>query len=432
MSEARKYVKDNEGMFPVYGNTRFEYPFISDFCDNNQKGFPDLDAVRIAYFDIEVASDSGFPDPSTASNPVTAITIYFSHLKKFVVLGCKDYEPKDKSVLYVKCQSESVLLSKFLDIWNNADFDIISGWNSSFFDLPYIYNRISIVLGEGSANRLSPWESVYKRTVIIFGKEHESISISGIDCLDYLDLYKKFVLPASDVKPENNRLNTVAHYELGTKKVDYSEYQSLDDLYDNDYEKFIDYNIQDVQILIDLEKKLEIIRMCIQLAYDARVNFQDVFSQVRMWDSIIFNHLKKENFVIPFKQDFDKEEKYEGAFVKEPQLGMHEWVTSFDLDSLYPNLILQFNISPETIVRSDRETKVSLDDILTRKIDTEKLREKNVCVCGSGHMFRVDRQGFLPAIIGPMYEQRKEYKRKAQEGKQLLKEIDQEIQRRNL
>lgn len=434
ISEARKFVREYGEIsnFPIYGNTRYEYAFLSDFCDRNHKDLPDLDAVRLAYFDIEVSCEDGLPDIKEANNPITSICLYLDQMKKFIVFGCKDYTAKDKNVMYVKCDNEHMLLEKFLKVWSNADFDVISGWNSSFFDLPYLYNRMCKLFDDKFANRLSPWNKVSKRTVIIFNKEHESIDILGIDSLDYLDLYKKFVLPASSVKPENNKLNTVAHYELGIKKVDYSEYQSLDDLYEKDYKKFIDYNVQDVQILVDLESKLKIIKMCLQLAYDARVNFQDVFSQVRMWDSIIFNHLKSKNCVIPFKQDFDKEEKYEGAFVKEPQLGLHEWICSFDLDSLYPNLILQYNISPETIVKRNKENSFDINTILDKKIPSDKLRDRNLCISGSGHFFRVDEDGFLPEIIGPMYQQRKDFKKKAGDGKQFLKQIEEELQRRGL
>jgi len=205
-------------------------------------------------------------------------------------------------------------------------------------------------------------------------------------------------------------LNHIAYVELGEKKLDYSEYASLHELYKTNYQKFVDYNVHDVILVERLEEKMKLMEMIISLAYMAKCNFNDVFSPVKMWDCIIHNHLRNQNVVIPPKVHETKTEAYEGAFVKDPQIGRHKWVCSFDLNSLYPHLIMQYNISPETIVGMHEESGL-VEPLLNREVDTDFLREKNLTMTPNGSLYTRKKQGFLPALMEKMYTDRVKYKK---------------------
>lgn len=423
ISEARDFVKryDEVDNFDFYGNTNYQYCYIAD----NFKGNIDynINDLVICNFDIEVGSDSGFPDPKNASEPIIAIAMKVKG--NFYVFGCGDYENDNDNVYYFKCQSEPHLLEKFLTKWNEVSPDIITGWNIQFFDIPYLVHRITKVLSEDDAKRLSPWRKLSKRNVQIFNKTEVVYKLVGTESLDYLEMYRKYSPNA-----ENYRLDTIAHLELGEKKLDYSEHGSLHNLYKQDYQKFIDYNIKDVDLVDRIDEKLQYISMVISVAYDAKVNYTDVFTQVRMWDTIIFNFLKSKNIVIPQKRKNIKM-KYPGGYVKEPPEGQRKWVVSFDLNSLYPNLIAQYNISTETL-RPELFTELEECDILDKKKDLTFLKEHNATIAGNGHCFSRDRQGFFPEILMRMYEDRKLYKSKMLEAKKQLELVNKEIIKRGL
>jgi DNA polymerase elongation subunit (family B) len=227
---------------------------------------------------------------------------------------------------------------KFMDVWRSKQFspDVVTGWNVEQFDIPYLVNRFRRVVGSEFTKKLSPWGIINEREIVNAFGTQKLQEIVGISCLDYLAMYKKF----SFQMQESYKLDHIAHQELGERKLDYSDYANLQDLYERDYQKYIEYNIKDVALVRKLDQKLKMIEQVYAIAYDGKVNFQDAFTSVRMWDIIIHNYLLNQNIVIPFFKKQEKERQIEGAFVKDPKPGMHNWVVSFDLNSLYPHLMM--------------------------------------------------------------------------------------------
>ena len=400
MKDSRQAIKEYGGS--VYGFDQFQYSFISE-------KFPglvnyDMSKIKIAYIDIETSSENGFPDVRSATEEVLAVSIKMG--KDFRVYGCGSYDPQP-GVKYISCADEKNLLLEFVNDWMMNYPDVITGWNSRFFDIPYMVNRIRNVLGEKIANKLSPWGWFRESEVTLVGNRKQQVfDLVGISSIDYMDAYKKFTY----VNQERYSLNHIAYVELGEKKLDYSEYASLHELYKTNYQKFVDYNVHDVILVERLEEKMKLMEMIISLAYMAKCNFNDVFSPVKMWDCIIHNHLRNQNVVIPPKVHETKTEAYEGAFVKDPQIGRHKWVCSFDLNSLYPHLIMQYNISPETIVGMHEESGL-VEPLLNREVDTDFLREKNLTMTPNGSLYTRKKQGFLPALMEKMYTDRVKYKK---------------------
>ena len=431
IKDARDFFSQYEdvGGMKIYGNNRFEYAFIADTYPDTIDW--DMDLINIVNIDIEVGSENGFPEPETASEPITAITMKMNG--KFIVFGCGDFRNDRDDVQYIKCRDETDLIKRFIDTWSGNYPDIITGWNTSFFDIPYLVNRITKLLGEEWAERLSPWNKISSRQVVMNGREQTSMKLLGIASLDYLDLYKKFA-PGGQSQ-ESYKLDSIANVELGERKLSYEEYGNLHSLYRDNYQLFIEYNIKDVELVDRLEDKLKLIEMALTLAYDNKCNYDDVFAQVRMWDTIIYNHLRKKNMVVPPNQSNKKDAAYVGAFVKDPIIGMHNWVASFDLNSLYPHLIMQFNISPETLIEGEH-WNVSIDDLLDEKVDTSMLKDKTLTP--NGHFFSTEKQGFLPELMETMYNDRSRYKKMMIEAQKELQtatgdkfEIEKRISRYN-
>jgi DNA polymerase elongation subunit (family B) len=344
--DARDFVKRYEEVenFKIYGNDRYEYAFIAD----EHKGVIewDITQISIGIIDIEVGSENGFPDPIKATEPITAITLTYlnSHT---VTFGCGDYKVIGNEK-YIKCDDEYNLCKKFLTYWQENCPDVISGWNVEGFDIPYIVNRFNKILGEEYTKKLSPWNNVWERSYVFKGQEKVTYNITGVSIIDYIELYKWYA--PGGKSQESYKLDYIASVELGKKKVDYSEYDNLHQLYRTNYQKFIEYNIGDVDLVVELEDKLKLIELALTLAYDTKTNYEDVFAQTRMWDSLIYSYLLDKKIIVQPKVIKKKSEAFEGAYVKDPQVGMHEWVASFDLNSLYPHLLMQYTISPENIV----------------------------------------------------------------------------------
>jgi DNA polymerase elongation subunit (family B) len=261
------------------------------------------------------------------------------------------FDNKQSNVSYRAFSDEYSLLNDFIHWWMIEENtpEVITGWNSELYDIPYLIRRLDRVLGEKLMKRMSPWGLVTERETIILGRKHISYDIGGMSQLDYIKLYKKFTYKAQ----ESYRLDHIVSVELGQKKLDHSEFDTFKDFYTKGWQKFVEYNIIDVELVDRLEDKMKLIELALTMAYDGKVNYEDVFSQVRMWDTIIYNYLKKRNIVIPPKEKTDKDSKYAGAYVKEPVPGIYDYVVNFDLNSLYPHLIMQYSISPETLVERD-------------------------------------------------------------------------------
>ena len=419
MRDAMEFMKRYEDVdnFKVYGSTNFPYVYINEAYPG--KVDYDPQQIKIANIDIEVGSENGFPEPASASEPITAIT--FKIAGHFYVFGCGDFNNYRDDVTYIMCRDENNLIMRFLDMWESTSPDIVTGWNIQFFDIPYLHNRINKLMGESTAKRLSPFRRIGERTTTIHNKQQTAFDLVGIAILDYIELYKKFTYS----QQESFSLNHIAFLELGEKKLDYSEVESLHQLYRTNFQKFIEYNIHDVELVDRIDAKMQLIDMALALAYDAKVNYTDVFTQVRMWDTLIHNELIADNIVVPQNVHTAKDEQYAGAYVKDPIVGMHEWVVSFDLNSLYPHLIMQYNVSPETIVEG-RHTSVSIDGLLSGDYEAST----QYCMAANGHYFKRDKQGFLPAMMQRMYDDRSLYKKKMIESQKAYeKETDKERKR---
>jgi len=422
MRSAKEYIKqfeDVSGGPKIYGQTRFEYAFIAD----QHKGMVDydFDKVLIGVVDIEVGSENGFPDPYQANEPITAIAIKYLN-GPIYVFGCGDYE-KQGSEIYVKCKDEYSLCKQFLSLWTEKTPDILTGWNTKFFDEPYIINRFRKILGEDLTKKLSPWNYIGERKTVINGRPMIAYNIMGVESLDYIELYKWYA--PGGKSQESYRLDAIAQVELGEGKISYDEYDNLHSLYRLNYQKFIEYNIKDVELIIKLEDKLKLLELGVTLAYDTKTNFEDIFAQTRMWDSLTNSYLFEKGIIVPPRIIKEKDGMFEGAYVKEVQVGMHHYVASFDLNSLYPHLMMQFNISPETLIEPENYTDemreilsngVSVDKLLSKSVDTSKL--KGATITPNGQFFRTDHQGFLPKMMEEMYTDRSKFKKLMLKAKQ--------------
>ena len=407
--EFYKKYQDVDG-FAIYGNDRYIYQYISEKYPEDEVKF-DISKIKLITLDIETTAEKGFPDVESASEEILAITIQDYTTKQIITWGVKPFINKQKNVTYRYCSTEHQLLSDFINYWMEDVPDVITGWNIQLFDIPYICKRLNRVLGEKLMKRFSPWGLVSEGEMYIQGRKHITFDVGGVCQLDYLDLYKKFTYKAQ----ESYRLDYIASVELGQKKLDHSEYDTFKDFYTNGWQKFIEYNIVDVELVDRLEDKMKLIELALTMAYDAKVNYNDVFYQVRMWDNIIYNYLKKRDIVIPQRRQTDKNEKYAGAYVKEPIPGKYDWVVSFDLNSLYPHLIMQYNISPETLLE-ERHPTVTVDRILNEEINFELYKDN--AICANGAMYRKDVRGFLPELMEKMYGDRVVFKKRMLKAKQ--------------
>ena len=399
--EAREVLKqyENTDGLEVHGYERFLYQHI------NQKFPTDIDynmsMMKIYTIDIEVACENGFPDVQASAEEMLCLTIKDFNTKKVITWGTGEFTPPE-GVEYRVFWSEQEMLQDFHQWWTENTPDIITGWNNNLYDIPYICRRMERVLGEKWKKSLSPWNRVIDREFIVQGRKQIAYDICGVSILDYLDLYRKFTY----TNQESYRLDHIAMVELDDKKLDHSEYENFKDFYTSDWQRFVEYNIHDVDLVDKLEDKMKLIELAVTMAYDAKVNFEDVYSQVRMWDTLIYNDLKKRNIVVPPRQSTKKDEKYAGAYVKEPKPGMYDWVVSFDLNSLYPHLIMQYNISPETLV-DERHPTVTVDKLLNQEIDIDG----DYAVCANGAQYRKDIHGFLPEIMQRIYDERTIFKK---------------------
>ena len=424
--DARDFIKKYDGVegFEVHGYERFVYQYI-------RREFPNdidynINQMKIFALDIEVQCENGFPDVEAAAEEMLSITIKDMVSKEFFVWSVREFEVPDgvKAFIY---DTERDMLTHFIRWWVENTPDILTGWNVNLYDVPYIARRVNRILGEKWMKSLSPWNRANEREVYVQGRKNYAYDVSGINILDYLDLYRKFTY----TNQESYRLDHIAFVELGQRKVDHSEYDNFKDFYTRDWQKFIEYNIQDVELIDRLEDKMKLLELAITMSYDAKANFEDVYSQVRMWDTIIYNYLSDKNIVVPPRKGSKKDEKYAGAYVKEPIPGKYDWVVSFDLNSLYPHLIMQYNISPETL-RPTRHPSASVERILKREIDVDS----NYATCANGAQYRKDIRGFLPELMQKYYDQRVTFKRRMIDAKKKYekapsKALEKEIARCN-
>jgi|TARA_R110000744_G_scaffold372065_2_gene483487 DNA polymerase elongation subunit (family B) len=397
------------GSKELYGNKNYVVQYL-------QEKFPgkiefDRDAVNVTSIDIETASDDGFPEPELAEKEVTAICMKNNKDDIYYVWASHPYDVS-KSIMqshivqYEHCKDEAELLTKFLSHWSSPIHcpDVVTGWNVRFFDITYLVNRLARLFGIDTAKRMSPWGLINERRVTTMGRDQQSYELTGIAQLDYMELFKKF--GHSYGPQESYKLDHIAHVVLGERKLSYDEYTDLHSLYKNDFQKFIDYNIKDVELIDRLEDKMGLITLAMTMAYRGGVNYSDTLGTTAIWDAILYRDLSDRGIIVPPNGDKFKAD-YPGGYVKAPQVGMHEWVTSFDLNSLYPNIIVQWNMSPETIVEGDRahmNPDVGLSE--THVNDTD------YALAANGVYFKKEKQGVLPKIIVEYYSERSIIKKK--------------------
>lgn len=423
--ECKKYVEENQTFDnTICGTSNYATQFLFDRYseDFNYQ----LDKVHRVKIDIETTCENGFPDIEKADETISVLTISSSKTGKKYVFGLKPeaftweydkdnpdniFSSDDPFVIYKDFSSEIEMLKTFLIFWQRLDADIITGWNIEGFDIPFLVNRITKLLGSSQAQKLSPWGRVESKTTYIMNQEKQTYKIQGVAILDYLQLYEKFI----PVNRSSYKLDYICELELGKKKLSYDEYGEMHIFYKKNYAKFVKYNIIDVVRIDELDEKLKLLDLAIYLAYYSKVNFEQVYSPVAVIESLMYNHLMERNIVTPLKKISSNDlnsAKIRGGYVKEPLVGKHEWVVSFDYNSLYPSIIMQQNISPETLVE-DKFTYVDEAKFITGEFKIpHQIIEDDEALCATGYHFSKNKTGFLPEIIRKLYSERKADKAK--------------------
>lgn len=408
IKSAMEFVDRYKGVdsFTIYGNTDYAQQFL---YQNHKDVHGDIKSIKVLTIDIETTANEGFPDPKNPVESVLLITIRDFNTKETVTYGVGDIDFDCNR--YVQCSSEFELLSRFINDFAIDHPDIITGWNSNLFDLPYLYMRTIRVGGEDMANRLSPWGTVRVKELDLNGRLLIKLDINGISCIDYLDIYKKFIL-----KPrESYKLDFIAQVELGEEKLNYDEYESFTEFWQKDWSKFVRYNIHDVNLVDKLEDKLRLIDLLVVIAYDAKCNFDSVFSPVKTWDCILSNQMLEMNIVAPIKGETKSFGSIEGAYVQEPVPGMYNWVVSFDATSLYPSIIMQYNISPETLL--PQQLDCTVEGMLNGDYE---FKESSCSILANGAMFSNQSKGIFPIVVEKMFDDRQKYKKMMLKCKQDL------------
>lgn len=404
-SEVREAIKRFDGVsgVDIYGTRDWAAQWTSE----NYQDDIEYDASKILTFfiDIEVSSADGFPYPHLAAQEITSVTIYNTFDRKYHVWSTKNYVTSKDDEVFVKCSDERDMLTRIISYWREDFPDIITGWYSEEFDMPYLVNRITKVFGEKTASMLSPFGKV----VMSFGGDDQdevSVDIFGIEQLDYLPLYKKYKQGGQS----SFKLGYISELVLGKGETKIEFDGSLAELWEQDPQLYIEYNIQDVRLLVRMDAKLKMIQVQVDLAYMAKINYQAVFSPVRFWSNLVYTTLIKDNIVLPVDERKRKENTYEGAYVKETNAGLFEWVTTFDATALYPSMAITFNISPETMVPIGEVPDELMDyyrqNMVQRIVAGEDLSDlhallvkHNMTIAANGQLYYRDKPGIIPKLM---------------------------------
>ena len=404
-----------------------DVPILTRFLVDQYTDSDDVsEGIRTLFFDIEVEVVDGFPDVMKANEKITSIAFYDELTEKYFCYTLdeqrklQNYEKDDEVVELF--QSEYELLTKFYQKYVEISPHILSGWNSEFFDIPYLYNRSVNVLGKSVADMLSPIRDV------MYSEYKKKHTIAGVSSLDYLTLYRKF----SPNQQSSYRLDYIGELEIGMKKIEYQG--TLNDLYEKDLDKFIEYNIRDVRILVELDKKLDFINIARGIAHLGHVPYEDVMMSSRYLEGAILVYLKKIGVVAPNKpprpKKMDDGDKFAGAYVQPPQRGRHDWVYDLDITSMYPSVIRSLNISPETKVgkiegwnaeeflKKDLQKTYTLCNRNGKEIDKisntdlgDYLENTGLSIASNGVMYRTDKQGLIPALLTKWFNERVEMRK---------------------
>lgn len=491
IKDAKNSINDYSGVsnFKVFGNDNWVCQFIAQNFKGEIKYDPSQ--IRVFNLDIEVQSGltfgengeflqdktSGFPKPDEAKHPITLIGLYDSFTKRFQIWGYgngKDDYVKSKhfenikkyggqhdlnpdDIDYHSCKDEKELLVQFLSYWTINTPDVYTGWNIDKFDTPYIYNRITQLLGSDSVKKLSPYGRIKeKNKEDDYGNAYTEYDIVGVAQLDYIKLYKKFTYS----EQESYRLDHIANVELGDGKLSYEESGSLKKLFHDNYQKYTEYNAVDILCVQRLENKFRFIELVYTIAYYAKINYEDVLGTIKPWDSIIYNNLLENNIIIPPRgKKADKTRKFAGAYVKDPLTGKKKWVVSVDLNSLYPHLIMQYNIGTETrvplhllpeelrvwrenlfmydfdslgdpIIEGERGREAWLDRLTRMEVDLSLAKKYNLAFASNGEFYTKEKPSFLNTIMDGLYKGRKIEKKKMLKYEQELVYMKKELEAR--
>jgi DNA polymerase elongation subunit (family B) len=418
--ERRRYV-ESSGNKRIFHNLGPEQQFLIEmFKDVN--GGPEFSKfpLKIFLLDIETESLSGeFPVPELAKDPINLFTIYDTLTKVTHTWGLREeYHSTQEDCVYYRCKDEQDLILRVVEFWKNDYPDVASGWNTEGFDFPYIINRFRKLFGEDFIHQLSPVGQVRSRKIFAddsFGKEVEKWSITGVSLLDYMKLYKTF----SPGERESFSLNYISEFELGEGKIAYNA-TSLAELSQTDWKTFVDYNIQDVHLLVKLEEKLKFLEIARMLSYKGCTNFEAALGKVAIVTGAVAIQASKQGYVIPTFSDKMDRESYEGGFVREPEKGIQKSIVSFDVNSLYPNTIITLNISPETKIgkiiegdiegKSDQPITIRLINGKHHTLTVEKykkfLQVEQIALSKAGVMYSQKIKGVIPNLIDQIYNER--------------------------
>ena len=428
--DRNKYIRES-GRTRVFENINCEHQFLIDmFWKEHQSDSFSKHPLKILYIDIETYSPDAFPIPSEAKDTINVITVYDSLIGKFITWGLGKLNKPIDNCDYVECETEVILLENFLNYLERDYPDVITGWNTEFFDIPYIINRMYNVLGDDAVKRLSPVRNVFKRSIMgQFGREQDKYYIKGVACLDYLDVYKKF----SQGLRESYKLDAIGEYELGEKKVDYGN-TNLSSLADDDWQLFVEYNIQDVNLIVKMEDKLRYLDLLRMLAYVGCTTFESAMGTLSTITGAVVMKGREKGVVIPtFVKDTTVHQRYEGAFVGEPQRGFQENILSFDANSLYPNTMISLNLSPETkigTITNKDDNGVTIKHINGQVFNLKPdafmkfVKDEKIAISKARVLFTQARKGIVPEIVDRLYQQRVEIKKELKQHKLKILELD--------
>ena len=414
-TEAKEFIQSYSDVsnYPIYGQSDWNYQYLTEKFPDEVDW--DQSKIKLISIDIETTVDNGFPDVNNPLEQVTLITIQDAVTKKIITWGCGEYTPTEHTahlnVDYRWCENEKALFTSFLNWWAMDPPDVVTGWNIQLFDIPYLVSRTDKLFGDDMKKAFSPFNLVKKHVVKLGAREFLRYELWGVAQLDYLDLYKKFTY----VTRESYKLDHITEVELGHKKLE-NPHDSFREFYEKDWDLFVSYNIIDTVLVDELEDKLKLIELCFTMAYDGKMNYSDVSSPVKTWDCLLYNHLWQQNVVFGQKES-KQSRSIAGAYVQEPVPGQYEWVESFDATSLYPSIIMQYNMSPETLVPGE-VYDVTVDGMLEKKYSFDG----KYAVASNGQCFSRDKLGYMPEIVQKFFDDRQRYKKLMKESEQLLED----------
>jgi len=429
-AERARYLKDNK-VTRIFENINIQQQFLIDtFWEQNEKPEFTQKPIRTLFIDIETYSPDEFPVPDNPNHTINIITVYDSIRKHFITWGLKPHHTIKENATYIHCKTEKELLTKFINYFTSDYPDILSGWNSEFFDLPYIINRITRILGEDETKRLSPVG--YIRPIVFtgkFGREQVHWHIEGVSCVDYLDIYKRFC----PVLRESYKLDAIGELELGENKVDYGD-TNLTSLADDNWDLFVEYNIQDVNLLVRLEEKLQYLELLRMIAYAGLTTFEGALGSLSVITGLCAIRARTRNQRIPtFNKNNTNAEQNAGAYVGEPQKGFQENIVSFDANSLYPNVMITLNLSPETKVGTivdKNENEITIKHVngqtfnLSHKHFLDFIKKEKIAISKAKVLFTQKEKGIIPITVDHFYKKRVEIKRKLSQLKRKLASTD--------